>query len=181
MSLDGEDDKELVRRLRAGDEAAWSALYRRSQGRIYRFALHMSGSVEMAAETTQETFVTFLGQMDRYDPSRGALDAWLLGIARRKMLRAFGRREHEEPLDEHTAPDNPLEEIAREQSVEAVRAAVLALPAPFREAIVLCELQELSYDEAARVAECPVGTIRSRLSRGRRMLAARLAAKAAPK
>jgi len=69
-----------------------------------------------------------------------------------------------------------LENLSRAETVHAVRAAIATLPAPYREAIVLCELQELSYADAATVAQCPVGTIRSRLHRAKELLMTKLAA-----
>jgi RNA polymerase sigma-70 factor (ECF subfamily) len=74
----------------------------------------------------------------------------------------------------HALPSVPPADLVRSENIERVRQAVLSLPADYREAVVLCELQEFSYEEAAHVLGCPVGTIRSRLHRARTMLADKL-------
>jgi RNA polymerase sigma-70 factor, ECF subfamily len=79
-----------------------------------------------------------------------------------------------EITEECAGPEDLLEDLTRSESIEQVRQAVLSLPPVFREVIVLCDLQDSSYDEAAAALDCPVGTVRSRLSRGRAMLARKL-------
>jgi RNA polymerase sigma-70 factor, ECF subfamily len=178
-------DEELWRLARAGDEASFTLLYRRRQGAIYRFAWQMSGSAAVAEDVTQESFMALLHAPERYEPARGSLAAYLYGIARRQVLR---RLEQERPFvalaaeDEQgrapsaasVAPHDPLAELAQRETVETVRQAVLALPAHYREVLVLCDLHELSYVDAAEVLTCAVGTIRSRLARGRALLCERL-------
>ena len=98
------------------------------------------------------------------------------------MLKRLGGREVASfELDEHdeqTAwPDerpSVLDSLSRDETIKAVRAAVASLPAPYREVVVLCELQELSYADAAAIAQCPVGTVRSRLHRAKAMLTTKL-------
>jgi RNA polymerase sigma-70 factor (ECF subfamily) len=72
------------------------------------------------------------------------------------------------------AQDNPLNELARSETIAAVRQAILALPSHYREVVVLCDLHEMSYVEAAEVLRCAVGTVRSRLHRARSLLIERL-------
>ncbi len=158
-----------IRQLGAGDEAAWVQLYRAYQGRIYRFAWHMCGLAAVADEVTQETFIAFLREHHRFDPDRGPLLAWLLGIARRQVLKALRHQHRDVELGEV-----PTMQVWDEGDTATLRNVVLNLPEPYREAIVLCELQELSYEEAAKIMECPVGTVRSRLSRGRQILTERM-------
>ena len=162
-------EHEWVRRLALRDEAAWSELYRAYQGRIYRFAWHMCGRATVADEVTQETFLAFLKEHQRFDPDRGPLLAWLLGIARYQVLKALRAQNREIELGEV-----PVETVWEDGDIPALRKVVLNLPEPFREVVVLCELQELTYEEAAKIMECPVGTVRSRLSRARQMLMERM-------
>ncbi|HEX5707422.1 MAG TPA: RNA polymerase sigma factor [Pyrinomonadaceae bacterium] len=183
-------DEELLRLALAGDEEAFTSLYRRRQGGVYRFALQMSGSETLAEDVTQEVFMVLMRDSGNFDPSRGALAAYLYGVARNLVLRAF----HKERAlvrfddDEETgaaeqslvAHDDPLGDLTRSETVGRVRQAVLALPAHYREAVVLCELHEMSYAEAAEVLGCAVGTVRSRLHRGRAMLVERLRATREP-
>src|ERR1019366_4607090 len=86
-----ETDDELLTRLRRGDEAAFVALYRRRQGAIYRFAMHMSGSATAAEDITQEVFLALLRQECGFDPERGTLSGYLFGIARKLVLRNLER------------------------------------------------------------------------------------------
>ncbi len=179
-------DAELLRRVASGDEDAFTALYRRRQGGVYRFALHMSGSQTIAEDVTQEVFLALMRDADRYDSTRGSLAAYLYGIARHHVLRAFERERHlvtlADEIDETNervneqliAGDDPLGDLTRGETIERVRQAVLALPAHYREVVVLCELHELSYAETACALDCAVGTIRSRLHRGRALLFERL-------
>lgn len=174
--------------MAAGNEEAFTALYRRHQGNIYRFALLMSGSPATADDVTQEVFLALMRGTDQYDSGRGPLAAFLYGIARNQVLR---RRRWEricDPLEEENedgevivvrqlaSPADPLADIVRNEMISAVRQAVLALPARYREVVVLCDFQELSYAEAALALDCAVGTVSSRLNRARTLLAERLRA-----
>src|SRR3989440_7593167 len=152
-------DEDLWRQARAGDEHAFTQLYRRRQAALYRFAWQMSGSTAVAEDVTQEVFLALLGEAERFDPARGTLAAYLYGIARRQVLRrfekerafvAFAAEDGGQALDEKLiAPHDPLADLTQRETVEAVRQAVLALPVHYREVLVLCGLHGLSYAEAA--------------------------------
>ena len=179
-------DAELLRLMLAGDEEAFAALYRRRQGGVYRFALQMSGSEALAEDVVQEVFMVLMRDGGNFDPARGSLSAYLYGIARNHVLRAFERERSFVPLDADEGDSNepphanlvahfdPLGDLTRGEMVEKLRQAVLALPAHYREALVLCELHELSYADAACSLNCAVGTVRSRLHRARAMLAEKM-------
>jgi len=181
-----ETDAQLLRRMLAGDEEAFVALYRRRQGGVYRFALQMSGSPAVAEDVTQEVFMVLMRDGSNFDPSRGSLAAYLYGVTRNMVLRVFDReralvRLSDEEGEADAAPhmslvahDDPLGDLTRGETVERVRQAVLALPAHYREAVVLCDLHEMSYAEAADALSCAVGTVRSRLHRARAMLVEKL-------
>ena len=180
------NDEELWRLAHAGDEHAFTQLYRRRQAAVFRFAWQMSGSAALAEDVTQEVFLALFNTGARFDPTRGTLAAYLYGIARRQVLRrlekerafvAFAEEDGTATTHEQLhAPHDPLADCARRETVETVRQAVLALPIHYREVIVLCELHELSYAETAATLRCAVGTVRSRLARGRALLCARLRA-----
>jgi RNA polymerase sigma-70 factor (ECF subfamily) len=175
----------LLARMKRGDEAAFVALYRRHSGAVYRLALLYSGSSAAAADVMQDTFLHFMARPGQYDAARGSIAAWLCGVARNLARRSHqGREDATDPaelgddsalLEQQVDRDTPLERILRDETAERVRRAVAALPSHYRDVVVLCELSELSYAEAAQVCGIDIGTVRSRLSRARAHLAQRLA------
>jgi RNA polymerase sigma-70 factor (ECF subfamily) len=169
-------DAALLGQALTGAEDAFTALYRRRQGAVYRFALQMTGSTSIAEDVTQEAFLALLLHGTRYDEARGTVASFLYGIARNLVMRRLVRQPgvDVEITEECAGPEDLLEDLTRRESIEQVRQAVLSLPPVFREAIVLCDLQDSSYEDAAAALNCPVGTVRSRLSRGRAMLARKL-------
>ena len=175
-------DDELVRRTAAGDADAFGALYRRKRPDVYRFALHMTADEAVAEDVVQDAFMTVMRDAGRFDSGRGAVTPWLCGIAKNHLRRRLARDRRLEPLahDEEpvaeAAEADTLSQLIRSEQVELLRRAVLSLPFRYREVVVLCDLQELSYQDAADALACAVGTVRSRLHRGRALLAAKLAA-----
>ncbi len=179
-------DGDLLRLLSAGDQTAFLEFYRRHQGRVYRFALQMSGKAELAEEVTQDVFMVVMGSAKLYVSERGSVVAFLYGIARNIVLRALEReRPYMTVLDDAgneyasrlTAEhQDPLGDLARNERIETLRKAVLALPPVYREVVVLCDLHERDYAEAASALGCAVGTVRSRLHRARALLTEKLRA-----
>ena len=180
-------DEELLRLSLSGDEAAFAALYGRREAGLYRFALQMCGSDSVAEDVTQEVFMALIRESTGFDESRGTLSSYLYGVARNQVLRRLERERHFVALNDDAegsdaapatepacARPDPLAEMARTETIESVRQAVLALPAHYREVVVLCELHEMSYAEASSVLGCAVGTVRSRLHRARGLLVERL-------
>jgi RNA polymerase sigma-70 factor (ECF subfamily) len=181
-------DDDLMLRLRARDEEAFTFVFRRWQGPLFRFALHMCGNRTVAEDATQEVFMTLIRQTAQFDSAKGKLGAFLFGIARNQVLK---RLERERP---YTSLNPNWEDVsdsrgkssihpngtahsdreARTEAIEQVRHAILTLPPDYREVVALCDLEELSYDEAAAALECVPGTVASRLHRGRALLAAKL-------
>jgi RNA polymerase sigma-70 factor, ECF subfamily len=181
-----ERDDVLLRRSAKGNEDAFAVLYHRHQASIYRFALRMTGNPWAAEEIVQDVFMTVVRDPKKYDAKRGTLGAFLYGVARNRVMKHRERMPRETQLEDKNG-DVGEETLARisdhrtpahwaefGERREHVRAAVLELPVEFREAIVLCELEEMSYEEAAKALDCPIGTIRSRLHRGRALLLAKL-------
>jgi len=170
-------DDELIAAVAAGNREAFAVLYRRRRPDVYRFALHMTGVPAAAEDVAQDVFLAIIRDAGRYTPGRSGVVPWLLGIARNHALRRMTERRHD-PLPpeghEPAVTADPADAIARGQDVETLRAALAGVPVAYREAVVLCDLQELSYQEAADAAGCAIGTIRSRLHRGRGLLADKL-------
>lgn len=149
--------------------------YTSYSGMLYRFAVAYSGSEARAAEAVQEVFLELLRNPALYDPARGALSPFLIGMVRNRLRTARRSEEREDALDEDEATDEDLlAGLEQAQRVAAVRAAILALPEHYREVVLLCEIEECSYEEAAAALGLPVGTVRSRLSRARSQLKRRL-------
>ena len=180
-----DQDEELLKRSAKGDEEAFTVLYRRHADVLYRFAFRMTGSAWGAEEIVQDVFMTLAREPGKYDAERGTLPAFLFGIARNKVMKHNERLPREISLVERqedgsggglTLRDSftPAMWAEQRERLEKVRAAVMELPVEFRETVVLRELEEMSYEQAARMLDCPIGTIRSRLHRGRALLLAKL-------
>src|SRR5262245_38408065 len=177
-------DAELVPLMAAGDIHAFEALYERLQANVYRFALRMSGSASVAEDVTQDVFLDLMRDAQQYDATRGSVSTYLYGMTRNRVLRRFERDRAfvEMPeTDEAVFSDerlidrqDPLASLTRNEVIESVRQAIMALPPHYREVVILCNLHEMNYEEAAKVIGCAVGTVRSRLHRARELLMKRL-------
>jgi len=168
-------DVRLLAEIAAGVEQSFVELYRRRQGDVFRFAFAMAKSRSFAQDVTQEVFLNVLENARRFDGAKGSVRAWLFGCARYvtlDRLRLERRWTDDLPADLTTLDSD--ERLLADQRVERLHAAIARLPVEYREALVLVELQELTYAETAVVLDCPVGTVRSRLHRGRVLLATML-------
>ncbi len=182
---DSVSDDALLARLATRDDAAFTTLFRRRQGDVYRVALLMTGSRPAAEDVTQDVFLAVMSDAGRFEPGRSSVKAWLCGIARnhaRRRLERDGRSvpfsqddDGETPAMIAVHPD-PVGDLATTQRVDALRRAIMTLPLRYREVVVLCDLEEISYAEAAEALDCAVGTVRSRLHRARTILGARMRA-----
>jgi RNA polymerase sigma-70 factor, ECF subfamily len=207
-------DEALLERMTAGDEEAFTLLYRRRHPSVYRFVLRMSGNRAIAEDVTQEVFLALIRDSRRFDPARGSFAAFLFGIARNHLHKRWELDKRLVPSglgnedmngngsrngsgnnllniamqsgaasgslngtgkdgSRSALPGVPAEFMSRE-TVDRVRKAIASLPENYREAVILCDLEEMSYEEAAAALQCPVGTVRSRLHRGRSILIEKL-------
>jgi RNA polymerase sigma-70 factor (ECF subfamily) len=164
-------DEELYRRIRKGDRLA--ELYERREPALYRYALQMSGNRATAEETAHEAFLQLIQPDARFDARRGSVEAYLYGAVR-NLTRAAYRAQGVGILAETAVDDGVVQTLIESEAARALNIAVRNLPPGYREAVVLCDLEERSYEDAAKLVGCPVGTIRSRLYRARRLLAAKL-------
>jgi len=166
-------DEELYRLMKGGDREAFGELYERRGPALRRYALHMSGSAAVAEEVSHEVFIQLMRANTNFDDKRGSLEGWMYGVAR-NLVRVIRRQGPvQEPVDQPVRHDI-LGDLITEESLTALHAALRELPILYRDAVVLCDLEEISYEEAARTMGCPVGTVRSRLHRARGLLAAKL-------
>jgi RNA polymerase sigma-70 factor (ECF subfamily) len=183
-NLEDRTDAELLQLSRPGDENAFRLLYERLKGGIFRYAFYMTNSKAAAEEITQEVFIALMKDGERYQEMQGDVGAFAFGIARNFVRQRERRERPYQPLPEDesagTFPalaserETVQEQLIRGEIVESVRAAIASLPEHYRQVVVLCDLCELSYLEAACRLECAVGTIRSRLNRGHAVLAHKL-------
>jgi RNA polymerase sigma-70 factor (ECF subfamily) len=165
----------LLARLQAGDESAFETIYERHMPPLYRYALRMTGSASEADDVVQDLFLTLIRDARGFDPARGELRSYLYGVARRIVLNRLPvELQAGDDTPEPAVKDDPFEALDRAQRLELVRTAVAALPAGYREVVALCDLEEMSYADAALVLNCAVGTVRSRLHRARAMLLERM-------
>ena len=174
-------DGDLIVRCRAGDEAAWRELVSRHARRVFGVVYRFTGRVDEAEDLTQEVFLKVFQALGRYQFESGTFAAWLATVARHHAIDHYRRRREErlqadvETLE--TLPgtgDGPLRLAERAERARLVHAGLRALPPDLRAPIVLCDLQGLPYEEAARLLGVPLGTVKSRLNRGRLELARRL-------
>jgi RNA polymerase sigma-70 factor, ECF subfamily len=169
-----EDDRQWLQLMMNGEEQGFVGLYRKYQGPIYRFALQICGIRHVAEEVTQDTFLSLIRTPRNYHSDRGPLLLYLFGIARRLVWKSARRDRVYEAIDIYrdlpfTLPDYAAE-FARQDQAKRLRQAILSLPRKYREVIVLCSLQELSYEEAAVVVGSSIGTVRSRMHRAKQLL-----------
>lgn len=183
--FDNCSDAVLLSRGLAGEELAFLALYERLKSGIFRYSFYMTGSRTAAEEVTQEVFMTLLKEGQNYCEARGEVGAFAFGIARNLVRRIERRERAYEPLPENDEPggvaatlidgrESLATQMQRHQVTSRVQAAIASLPDHYRQAVVLCDLCELSYEEAAQRLRCAIGTVRSRLNRAHHLLSQKL-------
>ncbi len=190
-----------MRRLSTGDEAAFLEFYRKHQDGVYRYAVHMTGRPEAAADVLQETFLTLIRHAGKFDEKKGAPGAFLYGIARNHVRKLQEKERRYVGLGDETGDsgrsawmaehashngtghnsarvgavvESALDGIERAEAIRHLRDAVLTLPEHYREPVTLCDLEGKSYEEVSILLACPVGTVRSRLNRARSILLEKL-------
>jgi len=170
------EDLELVTRSRAGDVAAFTLLVRRYEDRVYNLALRLVGNREDAADVAQEAFLAAYEGLERFR-GESAFYTWLYSIAVNKALsfrrardarKEFVLASEDPPLEAAGNPGEiPEAEILAREKSEAIAAAIAKLPEEFRAAVVLKDIEGLEYEEIAEVVGVALGTVKSRLHRGR--------------
>ncbi|MGH9835701.1 MAG: RNA polymerase sigma factor [Blastocatellia bacterium] len=178
-------DQELLAAATRGDQAAFSQLYQRYRNRVYGFAYRMLGAQAVAEDVTHEAFLLLIRQPERYQAARGSLLTFLCAVARNHIFQHLRRQERYAPepvetLSEWDEPGaalsfDPLTGLLERELAAQVEAALATLPVAQREALVLREYQELSYEEIATVIGADLNVVKARLYRARQSLAKRLA------
>lgn len=178
MARDPSDDRELVRRYLAGDAGAFATLVERHQARVYGLCLRVTGDPEDAADATQEAFVSALRKLGQF---RGdaAFTTWMHRVAVNACYDLLRKRSRQPMLHLATDEDLPTPEAgppAPDHADEVAgthdaAAALARIPEEFRVALVLADVQDLPYEQIAKILDVPVGTVKSRVFRGRIALA----------
>jgi|SRR5581483_6998517 len=155
-------------------DAEFRDAFQRHKHVVHRFVYRMTGSGSIAEDIVQECFLAFWRKPEAYDANRGGQQAYLLGIARKMVLKRWRKEHPQEPLDEMQIVQPPLDAtgIGRAQAVER---AILALPSLQREPVILAEYEEMSLEEIARATESELAAVKSRLHRARQNLRRMLA------
>ena len=169
---DETSDEELLAGVVEGRPSCFESLYVRYGDRVYRFAIMISGSQNQAEDATHDTFVYVIEHASMFDSTRSdSALGWLYGITR-NCIRALARG-NSKPLfaiEQVLVTRTLAETMGLSCAVTATLSAIVDLDIDQREVVVLCCLQELSYDVVAEILQVPVGTVRSRLSRARQSL-----------
>ena len=182
----------LVGRCLSGDAAAWEAIVRQYNRRIYNVCYRFAGTAEDAEDLTQEVFIKMYRTLNSYDASKGALITWVTTIARNLLVDHFRRSKHDRLTDSlesapagdpdaltlgEQLPDlgpSPDAGVQTQETQRVVHLALQKLSPELREAVILRDLQDLEYREIAQVLRVPEGTVKSRINRGRAELARHL-------
>jgi RNA polymerase sigma-70 factor (ECF subfamily) len=180
----GGGEAELVQELQAGSETAFDWLVTHYHAPVYNLILGMLGDTSDAADGTQEVFLKAFRGIGKFRQG-SSLKTWLYRIAIREALNQMRwfKRHVQKNVSIDTEPEegkshieiqdlatSPFEQLAAHEIQAAVQSAMLAVPEAFRSAVILRDLEGLSYEEVAEVLECSVGTVKSRILRGRRAL-----------
>ena len=182
-----DSDIDLLERCRRGDEAAWRDLVSRHTRKVFGLAYRFTGRADEAEDLTQEIFVKLYQSLDRYEGSAGSFPSWFMAVARNHAIDHY-RRRREEHLRRVDAPalldiapaaeDGPLKTLEREERARLVHRGLRSLPLELREPLILFDLQGVPYEEVARTLGVPLGTVKSRINRGRLELAKRILGRA---
>jgi RNA polymerase sigma-70 factor (ECF subfamily) len=172
-------DGELVERCRSGDSQAWEVIVRRRHSRIYNLAYRFTGRFDEAEDLTQEVFLKVYRTLHSYRPDSGAFETWIVRVARNHFIDHYRKHKAErlqtDPLEDEQGTarlavaraDNPAQAFERRESADLVHRLLARIPEDQREAVVLRDLEELTYEEIADILAVPVGTVKSRINRGR--------------
>jgi len=176
-------DAELVKGCLAGDHGAWDSIVRQYNQRIYNLAYRFTGRFDEAEDLTQEIFLKVYRTLNSYRSESGALVTWIVRVGRNHIIDHYRKfkteRTHTDSLEVEyeKAEENPARYASPAQALEQrelserVHQALLKISEDLREAVILRDLEEFTYEEIASMLDLPLGTVKSRINRGRAELA----------
>lgn len=178
-----ENDLELLKRCLAGENQAWEALLQTHSRKIYGLCYRFTGRTVEAEDLTQEIFIKVFQTLKSFDQQQGTFATWLTRVARNHLVdhyrrtkrdRATSSLDDEESSEVEARPSpeaSPMAGVESRERRELLQDALNKLSPDLREAVILRDLQDLDYEEIARVLSVPSGTVKSRINRGRLELA----------
>jgi RNA polymerase sigma factor (sigma-70 family) len=176
-------EEQLVKQCLAGDHGAWEAIVRQHTQRLYNLAYRFTGRFDEAEDLTQEIFLKVYRTLNSYRPESGALVTWMVRVGRNHIIDHYRKfkteRTHTDSLEVEyeKAEENPSRYVSPAKALEQlelserVHQALLRISEDLREAVVLRDLEEFTYEEIADMLKLPLGTVKSRINRGRAELA----------
>jgi RNA polymerase sigma-70 factor, ECF subfamily len=176
-------DAELVKECLAGHHPAWETIVRQHTSRVYNLAYRFTGRFDEAEDLTQEIFLKIYRTLNSYRPESGALVTWIVRVGRNHIIDHYRKfkteRTHTDSLEvEYEKAEenparyaNPAQALEQRELSERVHLALLKISEDLREAVILRDLEEFTYEEIASMLDLPLGTVKSRINRGRAELA----------
>jgi RNA polymerase sigma-70 factor (ECF subfamily) len=176
-------DAELVKACLAGGQGAWETTVRQYHLRIYNLAYRFTGRFDLAEDLTQEIFLKVYRTLGSYRPESGALVTWIIRVGRNHIIDHYRKTKTErtrtdsleveyEKVEEHPSRSaSPAQALEQRDVSERIHRALLRISEDLREAVILRDLEEFSYEEISEILSVPVGTVKSRINRGRAALA----------
>lgn len=182
-----ESDAEVIDRARLGDPLAWEKLVVRHTRRIYNFCYRFVGRADQAEDLTQEVFIKIFRNLANYKPESGNFVTWLISVSRNLLIDHY-RQSRDERVTVSTEEDeefslletmpanvpSPEAEVEKSEKVALLKKGLSRLSPELREAVILRDIEELSYQEIVNILKIPDGTVKSRINRGRAELAKHL-------
>ena len=173
------DINEIIRRLKAGDQEAWTMIVNRYSKTVYNMALNFAGNSDDAADITQDIFLKVYNNIGKFE-GENTFTAWLLRLSKNYCIDYWRKHKHHRQnlelddniRDEHSdAADTPEDSLIRKSDVAYLRKKLLLLPPDLRSLVIMRDIQDYSYQEIAEHLDIPMGTIKSRINRARTKLA----------
>lgn len=182
-----EADAEIIEQARKGDPLAWEKIVVRHTKRIYNLCYRFVGRVDQAEDLTQEVFIKVFRNLASYKPDSGQFVTWVMSVGRNLLIDHY-RQGKDDRVTISTDEDEEFSildtlpasqpsaqvELERDERARILRKALDRLPPQLKEAVILRDLEELSYEEIGEILKVPEGTVKSRINRGRLELAKHL-------
>jgi len=176
-----EADAVIIEQARKGDPVAWEKLVVRHTKRVYNLCYRFLGRTDQAEDLTQEVFIKVFRNINSYNAETGQFATWLMSVGRNLLIDHYRHTKDERAtvsaneededfsvLDTVAASEpSPQAQLEREEQAALLRKALGRLPPQLKEAVILRDLEELSYEEIGTILKVPEGTVKSRINRGR--------------